>query len=178
MKNRILYVIPECYVDTNLIEYLLDARVNHQHSCTKVIGNLKGVFKDKFAIGIIDRDKKQMGYIDECVEIAATDHLSLLKHKTNNHFLITIKPAVDGFILDCASTQGISPEAYGLPSTLKDFTNLSKSVTSNTDTRFKNLFKALKPNREFNNLRNSLVYMANHQYNINIDELKDIFEAP
>lgn len=59
MKNRILYVIPECYVDTNLIEYLLDAHVNHQHSCTKVIGNLKNSYRDKFAVGIIDRDKNR-----------------------------------------------------------------------------------------------------------------------
>ncbi len=178
MKNRILYVIPECYVDTNLIEYLLEAHVNHQHSCTKVIGNLKGSYKDKFAIGIIDRDKKQMGYIDECDEIAKTKHLTLLKHKTQNHYLITIKPAVDGFILDCALMQSVLPEDYGLPSKMKDFTKVSKSVTSNIDTRFKSLFKALRSNQEFRNLQKSLEYMVINQYNIDLKELKEIFEMP
>ena len=176
MKNRILYVIPECYVDTNLIEYLLDAHVNHQHSCTKVIGNLKNTYRDKFAIGIIDMDKKQMGYIDECDEIAKTKHLTLLKHHTQNHYIITVKPAIDRFILDCAIEEAVRPEDYGLPSVLKDFTKVSKSVTSNEDTRFKNLFKALRSSQEFTNLRKSLEYMVRNQYNIDIHELKNIFE--
>lgn len=30
MKQKIMNLLPECYVDTNLIEYLLDASVNHQ----------------------------------------------------------------------------------------------------------------------------------------------------
>lgn len=178
MKNRILYVLPECYVDTNLIEYLLDAHVNHQHSCTKVIENLKNTYKDRFAIGIIDRDKKQMGYIDECDEIAKTKHLSLLKHKIQNHYIITIKPAVDRFILDCAIQQAVHTEDYGLPAKLKDFTNISKSVTSNTDSRFKNLFKALRSNQEFRNLRISLEYMVQHKYDIDPNVLRNLFEKP
>ena len=31
-QKKLLDVMPECYVDTNLIEYLLDAGVNHQDS--------------------------------------------------------------------------------------------------------------------------------------------------
>ena len=33
-QKKLLDVMPECYVDTNLIEYLLDAGVNHQHDST------------------------------------------------------------------------------------------------------------------------------------------------
>ena len=40
-QKKLLDVMPECYVDTNLIEYLLDAGVNHQHSCSKVVGQQK-----------------------------------------------------------------------------------------------------------------------------------------
>lgn len=39
-RNKLLDVMPECYVDTNLIEYLLSAGVNHQHCCSKVVGQL------------------------------------------------------------------------------------------------------------------------------------------
>lgn len=39
MKRKILNVMPECYVDTNLIEYLLDGVVNHQHCCSKVVAS-------------------------------------------------------------------------------------------------------------------------------------------
>ena len=48
MKPRkLLNVLPECYVDTNLIEYLLNAGVNHQHCCSKVVGQLKTTFAEK-----------------------------------------------------------------------------------------------------------------------------------
>ena len=58
MKQRkLLNVLPECYVDTNLIEYLLDAGVNHQHCCSKVVGQLNTTFANSFAIGIIDKAK-------------------------------------------------------------------------------------------------------------------------
>lgn len=177
MKQRCLYVIPECYVDTNLIEYLINANVNHQHSCTKVVGLLNTKFKDQFAIGIIDRDKFELGYIRECDEIASTQHLSLLKHKTRNQYLITIYPAVDGFILDCAEDEKVRLADYGLPSKLKDFTKVSKAVTSNTDTRFKSLFKALMNSREFRNLKASLEYLIQSKYQTNITVLNSLFEA-
>ncbi len=64
MKRKILNVMPECYVDTNLIEYLLDGVVNHQHCCSKVVGQLNNTFADKFAIGIIDKDK--VGTVVKC----------------------------------------------------------------------------------------------------------------
>ena len=80
-SKKLLNVLPECYVDTNLIEYLLDACVNHQHSCSKVVGQLKTTFNDKFAVGIIDKDKVELGYIKECIEIANTKYLTILKHK-------------------------------------------------------------------------------------------------
>ena len=94
MKRKILNVMPECYVDTNLIEYLLDGVVNHQHCCSKVVGQLNNTFADKFAIGIIDKDKVELGYIQDCDEIAKTEHLTLLKHKSRHQYLITISPAV------------------------------------------------------------------------------------
>lgn len=92
MKQKMMNVLPECYVDTNLIEYLLDAAVNHQHSCSKVVGQLNSTFADRFAIGIIDKDKVELGYIRECEDIAKTEHLTLMKHRTRPQYLITIAP--------------------------------------------------------------------------------------
>lgn len=178
MKKKFFNVLPECYVDTNLIEYLLDGNVNHQHSCSKVVGTLKNKFIDQFAIGIIDRDKVKVGYIKECDEVASIQHLSLFKHKTQPQYLITIEPAVDGFILDCSLDQKVNPEDYGLPSKLEDFTKISKSVTSNIDTRFKYLFKALINNRELRNLKLSLEYMVRNTYKIEMKVLLSLFTAP
>lgn len=174
----LLYVIPECYVDTNLIEFLLDAPVNHQHCCSKVVATLENKYSGSFAIGIIDRDKVKMGYISKCDKISATYHLTLFKHKEQPQYLITISKAVDQFILDSSADQGVNPTSFGLPSKMSDFTKESKSVTSNKDPRFKSLFKALMNNQEFRNLRASLKYMVATTYNIDIDTLKALFTAP
>lgn len=177
MKHKLLNIIPECYVDTNLVEFLVDCPVNHQHSCTKVVGLLEGKFNDSFAIGIIDKDKVQMGYLAFCDEVATTDHLTLFKHKERCQYIITIWPAIDRFIMDNAAAEGLNLAGFGLPSKLKDFTNITKSVNSNRDPRFKNLFVALSKNREIKNLRATLLYLIENKYNTDIESLKNIFEA-
>lgn len=115
-QKKLLDVMPECYVDTNLIEYLLDAGVNHQHSCSKVVGQFKSTFADRFAIGIIDKDKVELGYIGECDVIAQSRHLTLMKHREKCQFLITVAPAIDRFVLNCSKDCGVNPEDYGIPS--------------------------------------------------------------
>ena len=55
-----LYFVPECYVDTNLVESLLETDgVNHQKGCNTVVNTMKGkVLNDGFSVGIIDSDKR------------------------------------------------------------------------------------------------------------------------
>lgn len=167
-------VIPECFVDTNLMQYLLNGTVNHQHCCSKVVGALKGKFADRFAVGIIDRDKVELGYIRECEEVAKTIHLTLYKHKALPHYLVTVEPAIDGFILDNAEAVGVKPEEFGLPSDLKGFTIEAKKVTSNKDARFRSLFVAIKDAPEIMSLKKVLKYLSGKTYNSNDDELSKI----
>lgn len=174
-RDKILCVLPECYVDTNLVEYLLDAGVNHQHCCNKVVAQLNTRFVDKFAIGIIDRDKVRLGYIQDCEEIAQTEHLTLMKHRERPQYLILVAPAIDGFVLDCAKEQGVSPDDFGIPSELKGFTKLSKSVTANSDRRFRSLFIAIRDNREIRSLKSTLEYLCKNGYSSDCQLLKEIF---
>lgn len=176
-QNKLLHVMPECFVDTNLIEYLLNAGVNHQHCCSKVIGQLKSTFADKFAIGIIDKDKVQLGYIQECDTIAQTEHLTLMKHREHHQYLITIAPAVDKFVLDCAEEQKVDVKDFGLPSELKRFTDESKRVSSNSDPRFKSLFAAIKNNGEIYSLKMTLKYLCENQYSSDSVYLRELFVA-
>lgn len=171
-----LDVMPECYVDTNLIEFLLNAGVNHQHCCSKVVGQLKTTFADRFAIGIIDKDKVEMGYIGECDVIAQTRHLTLMKHREKCQFLITVGPAIERFVLDCSKDCGVNTEDYGIPSELKAFTDISKRVTSNEDKRFKALFEAIKNSQEVSALQNVLKYLSEKKYNADLDYLKQLFQ--
>ena len=61
-----LYFVPECYVDTNLIESLLETDgVNHQMGCNNVAKAMEsGVLKESFAVGIIDSDKRKLAYAE------------------------------------------------------------------------------------------------------------------
>lgn len=176
-QNKLLDVMPECYVDTGLIEYLLSAGVNHQHCCAKVVGQLKTTFADRFAIGIIDKDKVQLGYIRECEAIVKTEHLTLMRHRSNHQYLITIAPAVDKFIIDCANKQGVNLAIFRLPSELKSFTKVSKSVASSSDTRFRALFAAIKDNPEIRALKAALEYLCDNKYTSDSKRLQEIFEG-
>lgn len=174
-RGRLLYVIPECYVDTNLIEYLLEAGVNHQHSCSKVVARLNTTFVDRFAIGIIDKDKVQLGYVQKCDEIVRTSHLALMKHRNRHQYLITIAPAVDKFLLDCAEDQMVDTEVLGLPSDLRKFTEETKRVESNLDSRFKSLFAAIENHAEIRSLGIALKYLCDSQYASDNKRLREIF---
>lgn len=176
-RNKLLDVMPECYVDTSLIEYLLSAGVNHQHCCSKVVGQLNSTFAGKFAIGIIDKDKVQLGYIQDCDVIARTKHLTLMKHRERPQYLITIAPAIDGFVLDCAAEQGVDTETFGIPSELDKFTKLSKNVASNADPRFKSLFAAIKDNSEIHSLKLALKYLCDKKYTSDSECLREMFRG-
>ena len=175
MSFNPLCIIPECYVDTNLIAYLVNNNVNHQHCCSKVVGTLKGKFKDRFAVGIIDRDKDEVGYLSECEEIISSTHLCIWKHRSLPHFLITIRPAIDGFLLDCAQEQGVSPETFGLPSELEDFINRTKKITSNIDPALRRLIEAIRENGEIVALKKILQYLLENTYHSKNEEIKAFF---
>lgn len=169
--EKLFNVIPECFIDTNLIEFLLNAKVNHQHCCNNVIKALNNK-KDEFSIGIIDNDKRKVAYINDCKEIIKTKHLTLFKHRARNQYLITISPAADGFILDCTIEQGIDVGRFGLPINLKDFLKETKTITSNKDQRFKKLFKEIKNHKEISLLQKVLTYLCENKYQSDVEEIK------
>lgn len=176
-----LDIIPECYIDTNLVETLLNVKgyhtegVNHQKGCNTVVRTMTNPknLKDNFALGIVDADKRQPSYVaKECVPIAQTAHITLLKHRTNNHYFLRIAPAMDTLILSCAEEAGISMEEYEQTYDLKEFTKATKEVESKNDPRFKKLFKQIQGTAEMTALGNVLEYLRGHKYNAEEEELK------
>lgn len=173
-----LYIIPECYIDTNLLETLVPTSkgYNHQKGCNNVVRIMQKKLTDEFAIGIVDKDKRQIRYVDEFEEIAHTDSLFIYKHPQKPHYLIMISPAVDRFILKCAEEKDIEIERFGLSSDLKSFTEQTKKVSSKEDATFKNLFQALKKANEAIVLKNVLVYLKENKYQSDPERLKAIIE--
>lgn len=178
MEKKDFHIVPECYIDTNLAEYLLDTHgVNHQKGCNAVAKKMmESNLKDQFSIGIIDNDKRQHSYVGEFKEIAHTQHITLLKHKERPHYFVRISPAMDQFILDCANEQGVNLKDYGLPTKLEEFTKVTKDVNAKNDYRFKSLFHALEDSKEISKLRSVLNYLNDKRYKCDIVELKKILE--
>lgn len=178
MEKKDWHIVPECYIDTNLAEFLLDSHgVNHQKGCNAVAKKMmESNLKDLFSIGIIDNDKRQHSYVSEFTEIAHTQHVTLLKHDERPHYIIRISPAMDQFILDCAKEHGVNIKDYGLPSELEEFIKVTKDVNAKNDSRFKSLFGALADSKELSKLRSVLNYLNDMQYKCDATELKMMFE--
>ena len=179
-----LDIVPECFIDTNLVETLLHLKqvdtdgVNHQKGCNTVVRVMttSKALKDSFALGIVDADKRPLSYVkNECNEIARSRHIVLLKHARCNHYFLQIIPAMDRLILDCAKDAGVDMEDYGLPSGLKAFTEASKQVQSKNDPRFKRLFRELYPVPEMTLLANLLHYLREYKYTADTASLKALF---
>lgn len=178
MNRRTDYVIPECYIDTNLVETLVcTAGCNHQKGCNQVAKVMQEKFSDRFAVGIIDADKRQPSYLNEFSEIASSEHLKIFRHESRTHFMILVNPAADSFILSCAESAGIDMADYGLSQALKTFTAQTKRVTSNKDLRFKRLFKAMENTGEMKLLKALITYLVNTGHRTSDDEISAIFKS-
>ena len=172
------YIIPECYVDTNLIETLVKAQgCNHQKGCNQVCKVMKEKFADRFAVGIIDADKRQPSYLAEFNKIGEVGHLQVLKHPGKPHFIILISPAIDQFILDSAAEQNIDLTDFNLPGDLQSFTRQTKNVLSNKDKRFRSLFSTLESATEISILKNLLTYLNTSHYSSTPEAILHILES-
>lgn len=145
------HIIPECYLDTRLVKSLVPptGRYNHQHGCSNVAKHMQVKLKDDFALGIIDKDKKALNYLDECQLVCEHDgFLQLLKHETQNHYLMIIRPAMEKWILNTANTAGLSLIDFDLPNDLDKLCDLTKTAKSDREDtnaqKFGALFKALR----------------------------------
>lgn len=185
MKSNInLCVMPECFLDTNLVETIVpperigSARgYNHKQGCNKVVDEMLGKFKDDFAVGVVDRDRRPLSRTSEFALLTEKRHLKLYKHPQKNHFLI-FHPPIEQWILDEAQQVGIALDdaRYNLPTTLKGLIDESKNEFSKKDPRFKSLFRDLKMNNALgiNLLANWIEHLKSNPYNADISMLQNL----
>lgn len=169
-------IIPECYVDTNLLETLVPPNMgyNHQKGCGTVTKRMNERFANRFALGIIDKDKSEVRYLNEFALISGQGGLLLHKHETRFHYIIQINPAIEKFIISNAASVGVILEDFDLPSDFDLFRKESKTVTSKNDNRFKRLFKAIKNKNalDFQRLANWITYLKIENYHANVEVLQ------
>lgn len=177
-----LNVFPECYVDTNLVGFILGGYVKHKSSCNEVV---KAVNKsDDFAIGIIDADKRQATMdpgFHEYVLSQKVDgirrHIRFFIHDDGKRFLFTVYKAMDTFIFNAAHSQNANMNPFGNPSSVEDFLKYTKKVQAETDPTLRHLFDEIKDYPELMRFRNTLKYLVKKQYNIDVKIAKAFFDG-
>lgn len=169
------FIIPECYVDTNLIKTLLACEVNHQKGCNQVCKVMKEKFRDEFAVGIMDDDKMKPQYTREFEEVASSEHLTVMKHPQRAHFLIFIRPAVEELILSGAADIGFDLRTTGLPEDMDGLKKETKDVKANNDPRFKQLFREMEKAREFSLLKKIVRYLQENEYKSDVEVIRAFF---
>ena len=170
--------MPECYLDTNLVEFLLgrDNSVNHKKGNSSVAATMNNQrFLDSFVVGVIDDDKRKLRELEKCtkVERLCRAGLKIYKHPQRQHYFIQLSPAIEKWIL-CECEKGrIDIGMYNLPGDFQELKNL-KGFTQRNDQRFKKLFTDMLANKncdEMIELKRWLVFLKEHNYNSNLDLL-------
>ena len=172
-------IIPECFADTNLIETITDSfnSYNHQKGCNKVSITMQSpMLNDSFALGIIDKDKHQIKYLDKFENIATSGDLYLFKHPQKHHYIIQISPALENFILKSAEELKVNLTNFGLPNELNLLRKTTKTPTSRNNPKLRRLFTELKNKKapQIVTLANWISYLKENTYDSDINELINI----
>lgn len=172
-------IMPECFIDTTLVGSLLDAKVNHKHSCNEVAREMeKGKYKDSFAVGIIDNDKRKISYIENFEEIGRTDNLTFLKHKDKHQYVIKVgkeHKAMETFLKANVEAIEKKMEDFSLPSDISELIKTTKnSVSTQNDYRIQKLCQAIRKSPEVAKLADVLSYLALNKYEADREYLEKI----
>lgn len=173
--------MPECYADTLLIETLVPPkhRYNHQRSCLKVEREMvKGRMRDRFAVGIIDKDKKQINYLNEFDKIdTVEDALILYRHRdeSKHYYIIQIMPAMEKWVLKICEEENIL--LGDLSTELRVFTKFTKKQSSMENPVLKALFLEISTrenNLKVRKLKGWLNMLKEKNYQVDLNELKNV----
>jgi len=178
-------VIPECYIDTCLINVLLRADagsrgVNHGKGNSAAAKKMQEKFYDAFSLGIIDKDKREIDYLKKFLLINDTikDFSLLYKHKEKHHYFIQLCPESENWICNVSGEIGIDLLGmHKLPTTPSLLAEYTKDVESKTDYRFIRLFKDIvRQSEEINfepvlKMRHWLRILVDNNYQADINEL-------
>ncbi len=174
-------IITECYVDSNLLETLVPTKIgyNKQHGCSNVVKLMQGRLGNSFAVGIVDKDKRELDYLKQFTKIDEVDgRLFLWRHteKTLHHYIIQISPEVEPWLLRIVGDLGFKMQDYKLPGELSSLYDYAKQRSSKNDTNFRDLFLALKKTDHLvvNRLKFWVTYLKEKNYKADIKELKNV----
>lgn len=170
--------MPECYLDTNLVEFLLGRAnsVNHSKGISSVAAKMKEKrFKDSFAVAIIDEDKRKLEELENCLRVTRLwrTGLKLFKKPHQQHYFIQLCPAIEKWIINECDKGAINLADYDLPVRFDDLKKL-KGFAQRSDDRFRKLFWEMLQNDdcdEIIELKRWLKFLKENNYNTDLELL-------
>lgn len=142
MENRI---IPECYVDTVLIEILGYRKPNHKLNNSEVLKTLdsKG-YNNSIGIGVIDKDKNQPKKLrEEYSSYKKAGKLEILRKGDSKRFVI-VHPNIERWTWEQGEQVGIDVQNYNLPKSYKAYLEICKKQNVGKNANIRNYLNALR----------------------------------
>lgn len=173
MKRENL-IVPECYIDTNLVNTLIGKSCNHQKGCPTVFKVMNERLKDSFAIGVIDKDKREPKAMESFIPICNNEYIYLYKHETRPHYIIQVSPAEEVFILHAAEELGINLSDFGLPDDMESLKQYTKKADAKNSSLFTSLFHVLKEAPTLKTMNMILDYLLANKYSADTTTLCNI----
>lgn len=135
-------ILPECYADTLLVE-MLGFEPNHKLGIGEVKNALAKIFKNSWAVGIVDNDKKKPTDFVEYNLVAEKDGIKRCEKANSKHTLLVISPAFEDWVFENANAVNVDPKNYGFQSR-KHFRDNCKKVNANENRQLKQFLNTLK----------------------------------
>ena len=170
MKTK---VITECFFDTMLVEKIIQNTniVWHRRGSNNVINALlEDKIKDDFKIGVIDKDKKPLMYLEK---FRKKECLGFNFYWSNgvSVVIIELNPPLENWILNICSEERFDLETIGLFNDVKKLRNYTKFELVNESVKLKKLVSFLMncKNKKIESLKKCLNHLLTNQTNFNIE---------
>src|SRR5258706_3990895 len=128
-----LYFVSECYFDTVLLKKLLQTnkRLMHRKGCNNVVRDLDSDrLKDLLAVAIVDKDKRELNYLEKCHVIYDANKIILWKHKIREQYVVQFNPPLEKWIVEILGECGLDAADLGYSN---DYKKLKKQIKDDID---------------------------------------------
>ena len=143
----------------------------------RIINGKKGDLYDSFGVGMVDKDKRELDYLNECEKIVNHQNLVLWKHKERQHFIIQLNPPLEKWVIEMLKSDNRSVEEFGY---VNDWKKLKRALKDDIDEenneRLNSFVDAIlsSSNPVIENLKKILLYLRDKNYQADINELKNV----
>ena len=177
-ENWYMHFVPECYFDTVLLKKLLQTnkRLVHRKGCNNVVNDLDSKrLKHLFAVGLIDKDKRELDYLKNCEVLYNADKIILWKHKERMQFVIQLNPPLENWIVSILDENGSQIEKdFGYSRNFKKLKQQIKDdIDNENDEKLNKLVNAIIKTdcTTIKKIKSFLLYLKDKNYQTDINEL-------